>query len=60
MRTLDKKKIERINELAKKSKVEGLTNEERNEQAILRKEYLEMIKANFRATLDNIEVVDKK
>ncbi len=60
MRTLDKKKIERINELAKKSKAEGLTNEERNEQAILRKEYLEMIKANFRATLDNIEVVDKK
>ena len=52
--TLDKKKIERINELAKKSKAEGLTNEERNEQAILRKEYLETIKANFRATLDNI------
>ena len=57
---MDKKKIERINELAKKSKAEGLTNEERNEQAILRKEYLETIKANFRATLDNIEVVDKK
>ena len=60
MKTLDKKKIARINELAKKSKTEGLTNEERNEQAVLRKEYLEAIKANFRATLENIEITDKK
>lgn len=57
---MNKEKIARINELAKKSKAEGLTAEERNEQAILRKEYLEAIKMNFKATLDNIEFTDKK
>ncbi len=50
----------RINELARKSKTEGLTPAEKEEQAILRKEWLEKFKANFRAQLDNIEFVDKQ
>ena len=50
----------RINELAWKSKTEGLTPAEKEEQAILRKEWLEKFKANFRAQLDNIEFVDKQ
>ena len=50
----------RINELARKSKTEGLTPAEKKEQAILRKEWLEKFKANFRAQLDNIEFVDKQ
>ena len=50
----------RINELARKSKTEGLTPSEKEEQAILRKEWLEKFKANFRAQLDNIEFVDKQ
>ncbi len=57
---MNREKIARINELAKKSKTEGLTIEERAEQAVLRKEYLDAIKRNFKATLDNIEFTDKK
>lgn len=57
---MDKAKIERINELAKKSKAEGLTKQEKEEQALLRAEYLQAIRANFKATLDSIEVVDNK
>lgn len=51
--------IDRINELAKKSKTVGLTDEEIKERDILRKEYLSAIRSNFKATLDNIEIVDK-
>ncbi len=55
-----KEKIDRINELARKSRNEGLTELEKQEQAELRKEYIEAIKSNFRATLENIEIVDGK
>ncbi len=57
---MDKKKIARINELAKKAKTEGLSKEEKKEQALLRREYLEAIRVNFKATLDSIEIIDKK
>ncbi len=57
---MDQKKILRINELAKKSKEEGLTDAELAEQKALREEYLQAIRKNFRATLDSIEIVDKK
>ena len=55
---MEKKKIDRINELAHKSKSEGLTEEEKNEQALLRKEFLEEIRADVRASLETIEIVD--
>ena len=55
---MEKEKIDRINFLAKKSKTEGLTEEELKEQAELRKEYLESIRANFRQTLESIEYKD--
>ena len=55
---MDKKKIDRINELAHKKKAEGLTEAELQEQAELRKEYLESIRANFRQTLESIEYTD--
>ncbi len=55
-----KEKIDRINELAKKSRGEGLTDLEKEEQAKLRREYIDAIKSNFRATLENIEFVDEK
>ena len=54
---MDSKKIDRINELYRKSKSpEGLTNEELREQTLLRKEYIEAFRRNLRGQLDNIDV----
>jgi uncharacterized protein YnzC (UPF0291/DUF896 family) len=50
---MERKKIDRINELAKKSKEEGLTPEEKEEQAALRQEYINEIRLSFGATLEN-------
>lgn len=55
---LEKRKIDRINELAKKSKETGLTDEEIRERDELRKEYLAAVRANFKSALDNIEYTD--
>ena len=55
---MEQAKIDRINFLARKSKTEGLTLEEKDEQARLRREYLDAIRQNLRSTLDNIRVVD--
>lgn len=58
---MEKKKIERINELARKSKAkEGLTAEEKNEQLILRKEYIASFKNNLKQTLESIKYVWKR
>ena len=57
---MDNKKIDRINELAKKARSsDGLTPEEMTERAKLREEYLNAIRQNFKQTLDNIEIIDK-
>lgn len=53
---MDNNKIDRINELHHKSKSVGLTEEEKKEQAQLRKEYIATIKMNLRNQLDNIDV----
>ena len=50
---MEKKKIERINELARKKKTEGLTAEEAAEQTELRHEYLAEFRENLKAMLDN-------
>lgn len=50
---MEKEKIERINELARKSKLEPLTEEELNEQKALRMEYIAEIRLSFGSTLDN-------
>lgn len=57
---MDQKKIDRINELARKSKTEGLTEEEKAEQAVLRREYIDAVKASLTANLDNTYIVDAK
>lgn len=43
--------LERINYLYKKSREEGLTEEEKIEQAELREKYLKNIRSNFRVQL---------
>ncbi|UVI27686.1 DUF896 domain-containing protein [Paenibacillus spongiae] len=50
--------IARINELARKHKTIGLTEEETLERAELRRQYLDNFKRNFRVQLDSITLVD--
>lgn len=57
---MEQKKIDRINELARKAKAEGLTPEETAERDKLRKEYIEAYRASLRSQLDSIVVVDEK
>lgn len=56
---MDDKKIARINELARKSKAEGLTADEKKEQQLLRQEFLAAIRENVRSQLDNIDILEK-
>lgn len=51
--------IQRINELARKAKAEGLTPVEKEEQQKLRREYIAAVKMNLRTQLDNIDVQEK-
>ena len=53
---MDDTKIARINSLYHKAKTEGLTEEEKVEQQILRQEYIDSIKNNIRSQLDNTSV----
>ena len=53
------KKIARINELYHKSKAEGLTEKEKKEQQILRREYIEAFKMSLRGQLNNISIQEK-
>ncbi len=57
---MEQKKIDRINELARKMKAEGLTEEEKAEQAILRREYIDSFKRSLTGQLDNMYIVDEK
>lgn len=50
--------IARINELYHKSQAEGLTPEEKEEQARLRQEYIANVRANLRGQLNNIDIVN--
>lgn len=52
--------IKRINELYKKSKEQGLTETEKEEQQILRRRYIDGYKESLRAHLENIEPKNKK
>ncbi|MBQ9965920.1 MAG: DUF896 domain-containing protein [Clostridia bacterium] len=55
---MDSKKIDRINELAKKQKTEGLTEEEKDEQAVLRREYIDSFKASLVSQLENTYILN--
>ena len=55
---MNESRIARINELYHKSKAEGLTAAEKEEQAKLRAEYLAAIRANVRGQLNNVDLVN--
>ena len=55
---ITKELIERIKQLARKQRSEGLTDEERAEQQKLRKSYLAGFRENMKNVLDQIEIVD--
>jgi len=50
--------IKRINELAKKSREVGLTDEEKSEQQKLRRKYIDAVKLSLKANLDSIRFVE--
>jgi len=50
---VDKAQIARINELAKKKRTVGLTEQEEKEQQVLRRQYIDEFKQNLQLTLDN-------
>ena len=52
--------IERINELARKAKTVGLTPEENEERAKLRRAYIDSVVGDLRQQLDNTDIVDAK
>lgn len=52
------KEIARINFLARKSRETGLTPEEKEEQQILRRRYVDSVIGPLKMQLDNIEIVD--
>ncbi len=56
---MTEEKIARINELYHKSKAEGLTPAEKEEQQKLRKQYLADIRANVVSQLNNVSIVEK-
>lgn len=56
---MTEEKINRINELYNKSKAEGLTEEEKKEQQVLRREFIDDFKRNLRGQLDNISLQDE-
>ena len=56
--TMDEK-IARINALAHKAKSEGLSDEEREEQAQLRRDYIESVKENLKSQLDSMYILDE-
>ena len=56
---MDQKTIDRINELYHKSQKEGLTEEEKIEQANLRTAYIQAIRRNMRQTLNQVSIVEE-
>ena len=55
---MNQEKINRINELSRKSKAEGLTEAEKQEQALLRKEFIANFRMNLKSQLDCIDMVN--
>lgn len=57
---MTKEQIDRINALARKARAEGLTEAEKEEQAVLRRAYIDSVVGNLKGQLDNTVLVDEK
>ncbi len=57
---MEQKKIDRINALAKKAKAEGLTAQEEQERAALRREYIDSVLGSLQSQLDRTYFVDEQ
>lgn len=57
---MEQSKIDRINQLARKAKTVGLTEEEQAERAVLRREYIDSMVVSLKSNLDNVYFVDEK
>ena len=57
---MEQSRIDRINELARKTKNLGLTDEEKAERDVLRREYVDAVLGSLRGQLDNTWVVDEQ
>lgn len=57
---MEQAKIDRINALARKAKTEGLTLAEKQEQQLLREEYLAIFRNNMRRQLESVVYVDEE
>ena len=55
---MTQEKIDRINALARKQKAEGLTEEEKQEQYVLRREYIDSFKQSLVSQLENTYIVE--
>lgn len=55
---MEQKKIDRINELARKNKREGLTEDELKEREALRREYIDAVVGSLKGQLDHTYLVD--
>lgn len=58
--TIEQYKIDRISELSRKAKTQELNDAELAEQAALRREYIDDVKASLTCALDNTYIMDKK
>ena len=57
---MEQKKIDRINELARKAKTGPLTESEKTEQAALRRKYIDSVVGSLKGQLDHTYIVDEK
>ena len=57
---MEKQKVERINYLARESKVRELTAEEKAEQAELRQKYIQAFRQGFANTMENVYIMDEQ
>ncbi|PRY84106.1 DUF896 family protein [Alkalibacterium olivapovliticus] len=55
---LEKKKLDRINDLVRKERNEGLTEEEKTEQKALREEYIQAFRSGMKNQIEGMKIVD--